>query len=225
MATAVPTQLPQIAPAQPAEPPKPKLSYRATRDFEMRSTTFGESVDEDICKWVWEQIDVRQKQLENRHKHKVPEWRRLASGKPREENKSWPFENCSNLVHPIIGESSDELSARVLQLIWATAPIIKYSYFMHTKEAIQAHLNATKSRLLEQFIDYVAYEPNELDLYRIENLWFHDSTDIGTAWVCVAPEKRVEAIHIGYREKNGRKGDEFENSVLYEGPKVINLRD
>lgn len=225
MATAVPTQLPQIAPAQPAEPPKPKLSYRATRDFEMRSTTFGESVDEDICKWVWEQIDVRQKQLENRHKHKVPEWRRLASGKPREESKSWPFENCSNLVHPIIGESSDELSARVLQLIWATAPIIKYSYFMHTKEAIQAHLNATKSRLLEQFIDYVAYEPNELDLYRIENLWFHDSTDLGTAWVCVAPEKRVEAIHIGYREKNGRKGDEFENSVLYEGPKVINLRD
>jgi hypothetical protein len=97
MATAVPTQLPQIAPAQPAEPPKPKLSYRATRDFEMRSTTFGESVDEDICKWVWEQIDVRQKQLENRHKHKVPEWRRLASGKPREENKSWPFENCCSL--------------------------------------------------------------------------------------------------------------------------------
>jgi hypothetical protein len=225
MATAVPTQLPQIAPAQPAEPPKPKLSYRATRDFEMRSTTFGESVDEDICRWVWEQIDVRQKQLENRHKHKVPEWRRLASGKPREENKSWPFENCSNLVHPIIGESSDELSARVLQLIWAVSPIIYYRYFMTGQDSAAAHKNTQKSRLLESFMDYVAYEPNELDLYRVENLWFHDSTDIGTAWVCVAPEKRVEAIHIGYREKNGRKGDEFENSVLYEGPKVINLRD
>ena len=216
-------QMPQLAP--PAEPPKPKLSYRATRDFEMRSTTFGESVDEDICKWVWEQIDVRQKQLDNRHKHKVPEWRRLASGKPREENKSWPFENCSNLVHPIIGESSDELSARVLQLIWAVSPIIYYRYFMTGQDSAAAHKNTQKSRLLESFMDYVAYEPNELDLYRVENLWFHDSTDIGTAWVCVAPEKRVEAIHIGYREKNGRKGDEFENSVLYEGPKVINLRD
>src|ERR1700675_1811473 len=221
MATAVP-QMPQIAPA-PEPAPKPKLSYRATRDFEMRSTSFGASVDEEIKKWVWEQLDVRGKQLENRHKHKVPEWRRLASGKPREENKSWPFENCSNLVHPIIGESSDELSARVLQLVWAVAPVIKYSYFTKVGDSSAAHDNSTKARLLEQFIDYVAYEPRELDLYRVENLWFHDSTDIGTAWVCAAPEKRVEAVHIGYDSVGGR--NKFEESVLYEGPKVLNLRD
>jgi hypothetical protein len=221
MATAVP-QMPQIAPA-PSPEPKPKLSYRATRDFEMRSTSFGASVDEEIKKWVWEQIDVRQKQLENRHKHKVPEWRRLASGKPREENKSWPFENCSNLVHPIIGESSDELAARVLQLIWAVAPIIRYSYFTKAKDSAEAHHNTQKARVLEQFIDYVAYEPRELDLYRVENLWFHESTTIGTAWVCVAPEKRVEAVHIGYDHVGKR--NKFEESVLYEGPKVINLRD
>ena len=220
MATAVP-QMPQIAPA-PEPAPKPKLSYRATRDFEMRSTTFGESVDEEIKKWVYEQIDVRQKQLENRHKHKVPEWRRLASGKPREENKSWPFENCSNLVHPIIGESTDELAARVLQLIWAISPIIYYRYFT-TGDSAKAHEATKKARLLEQFIDHVAYEPNELDLYRVENLWFHDSTDIGTAWVCVVPEKRVEAVHVGYEEKKSR--NKFEESTLYEGPKVLNLRD
>jgi hypothetical protein len=217
--------MPQIAPA-PEPAPKPqqsKLSYRATRSFEMRSTTFGESVDAEISKWVYEQLEVRQKQLENRHRHKVPEWRRLASGKPREENKSWPFENCSNLVHPIIGESSDELSARVVQLIWAVAPIIKYSYFSKPEDAAGANHNSKKARLLEQFIDYVAYEPNELDLYRVENLWFHDSTDIGTAWVCVAPEKRVEAIHMGYDDVGKR--NKFENSVLYEGPKVLNLRD
>lgn len=188
----------------------------------MRSTSFGSDVDEKICKWVYEQIDVRTKQLENRHKHKVPEWRRLASGKPREENKSWPFENCSNLVHPIIGESSDELSARVLQLIWAVAPISRYAYFSTSKDAEEARRNATKARLLESFIDYVSYEPNELDLYRVENLWFHDSTDIGTAWVCVAPEKRVEAVYVGYETGRGAK---FEESVLYEGPKVLNLRD
>jgi hypothetical protein len=223
MASAAPP-IPQIAPAPAETPaPKPRLSYRTTRQFEMRSTSFGADVDEKICKWVYEQIDVRTKQLENRHKHKVPEWRRLASGKPREENKSWPFENCSNLVHPIIGESSDELSARVLQLIWAVAPIIRYAYFTQTKEAAEARLNATKSHLLETFLDYVSYDPNELDLYRVENLWFHDSTDIGTAWVCVAPEKRVEAVYIGYDDVGKRA--KFEESVLYEGPKVLNLRD
>jgi hypothetical protein len=223
MATAVP-QMPQLVPAQQPDPaPKPKLSYRATRDFEMKSTTFGESVDKEIIKWVDEQIEVRAKQLDNRHKHKVPEWRRLASGKPREENKSWPFENCSNLVHPIIGESTDELAARVLQLIWAISPIIYYRYFTHGVDAAAAHHNTQKARLLESFIDYVAYEPNELDLYRVENLWFHDSTDIGTAWVCVVPEKRVEAVHVGYDD--GGKRNKFEESTLYEGPKVLNLRD
>jgi hypothetical protein len=221
MATAAP-QLPQVV-RDPEPAPKPKLSYRATRDFEMRSTTFGESVDAEIIKWVWEQIDVRQKQLENRHKHKVPEWRRLASGKPREENKSWPFENCSNLVHPIIGESAEELDARVLQLVWAISPIIYYQYFTTTKDATEAHHNTVKSRLLMQFMDYVSYDANELDLYPVENLWFHDSTILGTAWVCVAPEKRVEAVHVGYDDVGKR--NKFQNSVLYEGPKVLNLRD
>jgi hypothetical protein len=213
------TALPQIA---PAPEPKPKLSYRTNRAFEMREASFGASTDAEICKWVYEQIDARTKQLENLHKHKVPEMRRLASGKPREENKSWPFENCSNLVHPIIGESSDELSARVMQLVWAIAPIINYRYFTQAKDSDDAHKNSMKARLLETFIDHVAYEPKELDLYRVENLWFHDSTDLGTAWVCAAPEKRVEAIYVGYDDN--KKAKKFEESVLYEGPKIINQR-
>jgi len=192
----------------------------------MRSTSFGSSVDADICKWVCEQIEVRQKQLENRHKHKVPEWRRIASGKPLEENKSFPWENCSNLVHPIVGESSDELAARVLELVWAISPIIRYAYLTKTKDQAEAHRNTMKARLLQQFIDYVAYEPSELDLYRVENLWFHDSADIGTAWVCVAPEKRVEAIYVGYdSDSKSARFAEDGKSTLYEGPKVLNLRD
>jgi hypothetical protein len=227
MASAVPTQLPQAPPAlEPEKLDSPRVTYRSQRDFELRSTTFGESVDKEICKWVGEQIDVRQKQLENRHKHKVPEWRRLASGKPRDENKSWPFENCANLVHPIIGESSDELSSRVMQLIWSISPIIYYRYLAATKDSAAAQKNAQKGRLLEQFMDYVANDSRELDLYRVENLWFHDSTNLGTAWVCVVPEKRVEAVYVGY--DSGRKSARFAEdgkSTLYEGPKVINLRD
>jgi hypothetical protein len=237
MATAAPPQLPTppAIPAQlpaPAQPPaetkpeheEPRLTYRSQRKFEMRSTSFGKSVDKDILKWVGDQIEAREKQLRRRHKNLVPEWRRIASGKPREEDKSWPFENCSNLVHPIVGESSDELSARVLQLIWAIAPIIKFSYFNTSSgDTMQALTNAQKAKLLERFMDYVAYEPNELDLYPVENLWFHDSANIGTAWTCVAPEQRVEMVHIGYDKENG--GNEFKESELYKGPKVLNLRD
>lgn len=236
MASAVPTQLPQIAPAPqvPALPPQaePKessrLTYRSQRAFEMRSAAFGSDVEEQINKWLYEQIDVRQKQLRNRHASKVPEWRRLASGKPRDENKSWPFENCANLVHPIIGESTDELSSRVLQLIWSIAPIIYYRYLAATKSQAELIHNTKKARLLEQFMDFVSNDSRELDLYRVENLWFHDSTVIGTAWVCVAPEKRLEMVHIGYGEGDGdlsKRGNRFQEAELYEGPKVLNLRD
>lgn len=229
MATAAPN-IPQIAPVpapKPQEPEAaPRLSYRSRRDFELRSTSFGESVDKEICKWVGEQIETRQKQLRNRHTSKVPEWRRLASGKPRDENKSWPFENCANLVHPIIGESTDELSSRVMQLIWSIAPIIYFRYLAATKDSKEAGRNADKSRLLEQFIDFVSNDSRELDLYRVENLWFHDSTVIGTAWACVIPEKRVEAVYVGYSdEKKSARFAENGKSTLYEGPKVINLRD
>jgi hypothetical protein len=237
MATAAPTvpqpvPVPQAPKPQPqAEPQQesPRLTYRSQRAFEMRSVAFGTDVEEQINKWLYEQIDVRQKQLRNRHTSKVPEWRRLASGKPREENKSWPFENCANLVHPIIGESTDELSSRVMQLIWSISPIIFYKYLAATKDSAKAQHNADKAKILEQFIDFVANDSRELDLYRVENLWFNDSTVIGTAWVCVAPEKRMEMVHIGYGEGEGddlsKRGNKFAESKLYEGPKVLNIRD
>lgn len=207
---------PQIPPEE-----TPKLSYRATRKFEMRETDFSPEVDEAIKNWVYRQVETRRKQLEVRHKQKVPEMRRIAEGRPLEEDKSWPFPNCANLVHQLVGETADELSARVLQLLWATSPVAIFRYFSKSPTQDEQQHNSEKTRVLEQFIDYAAYEPNELNLWEIENLWFSDSAKIGTAWVCVAPEKRVEAVFIGYQDKK----TEFEDATLYEGPKVINLRD
>lgn len=201
---------------------QPKLTYRTRRQFELREADFGKSSNKEIADWVYEQLDARRKQLRNLHTNKVPEWRRIASGRPREENKSWPFENCSNLVHQIAGESRDELSARVIALIWNVAPVINFSYFTASKAQKDAEHNARKARTLMSFIDYVAYEPKELDLYRVENLWFADSTDLGTAFACVIPEKCVEAVYIGYDKKKSKT--EMEDVTLYEGPKVLNLR-
>jgi hypothetical protein len=210
--------LPQIAPEQ-----TPKLSYRSKRKFEMQSTSFPKDVDEAIKNWLYEQIRARRHQLEARHKKLVPEWRRIAEGRPKEEKKSWPFENCANLVHQIVGEATDDLAARVMGLVWATAPIVLYRYFTKTKDEQEAENNSKKSKILEQAMDYFAYEPNELNLWDRENIWFSDSAKIGTAWVCVVPEERVEQVYVGYDKQN--KGANFEEETLYEGPRVLNLRD
>lgn len=201
----------------------PKLSYRTQRKFEMRETSFPSEVDEAIKEWLWEQIKARRRQLERRHKHLVPEWRRLAEGRPKEDKKSWPFENCANLVHQVIGEASDDMAARVMGIVWATAPIALYRYFTQSKDPKETERNSKKSGVLQQAMDYFAYEPNELDLWNVENIWFSDSTKIGTAWVCGVPEQRVEQVYIGYDDKN--KGSNFEEATIYEGPRVLNLRD
>jgi hypothetical protein len=209
--------LPQIAPES-----APRVSYRTQRKFEMRETQFPPEVNEQIKDWLYNQIKTRRAQLEKRHKKLVPEWRRIAEGKPREEKKSWPFENCANLVHQVVGEATDDMCARVMGIIWATAPIIIYRYLQKNEDINITEKNSKKQQLLQGFMDYVAYEPNELDLYEKENIWFSDSGKIGTAWVCVVPEERIEPVYIGYEEKRGSK---FEDATLYEGPKVINLRD
>lgn len=210
--------VPQIAPDS-----TPKLSYRTTRKFEMRATSFPKDVDEQINKWVCEQIKARRRQLERRHKNLVPEWRRLAEGRPREENKSWPFENCANLVHQVIGEASDDMAARVMGIVWATAPIALFRYFIKSATDQETENNAKKAKLLEQAIDYFAYDPNELDLWNVENIWFSDSSKLGTAWVCVVPEEIKEQVYIGY--DNTKKGSNFEEETIYEGPRVLNLND
>lgn len=199
------------------------MTYRTQRDFEMRECDFPPETEDAIKKWLYEQIRVRRQQLRKRHTVKVPEWRRIAEGRPKEEHKSWPFENCANLVHQVVGEACDEQAARVLALIWNVPPIIQYRYFTKADENDQAAENTKKSRLLEQFMDYAAFEPAELNLYNKENIWFSDSTKIGTAWIAVVPCKRKEAVYLGYHKE--KKRSSFEDVTVYEGPKVINLRD
>src|SRR5216684_2407667 len=177
--------LPQIPESAPV-----KISYRSKRKFEMRETSFSKDVNEAIKTWLYEQIRERRHQLENRHKKLVPEWRRIAEGRPKEDKKSWPFENCANLVRQIVGEATDDLAARVMGLIWATAPIVIYRYFTKSKELQEVENNAKKSKILEQAMDYFAYEPNELDLWNRENIWFSTSAIVGTGWVCAVPEQR-----------------------------------
>jgi hypothetical protein len=208
-------------PQLPAEE-TPKLSYRTARRFELREASFSPEEDEAINKWVHSQVETKKKQLEILHTKKVPEWRRIAEGKPREEKKSWPFPNCSNLVHQLVGESCDDLAARVMGLLYATSPLVYFRYFTKAANEQEAHHNSEKSRVLEQFIDYAGYEPCELDLYPIENKWFMDSAKLAKAWVVVRPEEKIEAVYIGYDE--AKKAKDFQDETLYEGPKVDNLR-
>jgi len=206
--------------------PSASISERPPRSFEPRPVSFPTETKEAIEKWIHKQIEALEAKWKRVHEKEIPELRRILDAEPREKNKSWPFPNCSNLVHPLAAESVDDLSARVLQLIWGTSPVTNFRYFTATDSDEEARGNSKKAKTLESFIDYVAYEPQELDLYTRENEWFTDSAGLGKARVCVAPEERIEAVYAGYEppSENGTKGQSaFESETLYAGPKVINL--
>lgn len=203
------------------------ITERKPRSFEPRSISFPPETQDAIGKWIEKQIEHLSAKYKRLHEKEIPEMRRILEAEPREKNRSWPFPNCSNLVHPLAAEAVDDLSARVLGLIWGTSPVASFKYFTETASEEEAKKNTAKARTLEKFIDYVAYEPQELDLYTRENEWFTDSAGLGKARVCVVPEQRMEAVYAGYEppSPNGTKGKSaFENETLYEGPRVVNLR-
>ena len=137
----------------------------------------------------------------------------------RRNGKAAWIGNCSNLVIQIIGQETDDLAARVVNLLYATSPLAIYRYVARTSDPGAA---ADKARVLEQFMDFVGYEPDELDLYPKYSRWFSEGAKYGTGWVKAIPEHRVEATIVGYDDQ--KKKTQMETSDLYHGPKVKNRR-
>src|SRR5579863_240591 len=215
-------------PAVPKAPPLPdkditptRISFRRSRSFELHDTKFSAEVQEAIRKWVHEKIRVYKKQLDRLNKHEIPRLRNIADGQPKEKEKSFPFEGCSNLVVQLVGQTIDDIAARVMAIVYLTSPIAIFRWLQKAADSKAAQHNLDKCRSLEVFTDYTAYEPSELDLYRIENIWFADSSRLGTAFTKVRPEVKIEAEYIGYDE--AAKKTEMSESVMYKGPKVVNL--
>jgi len=218
----IPETIPQQAPALPDKDITPtKISFRRSRSFELHDTQFSKEVDEAIRKWVHEKIRVYQKQLERLNKHEIPRLRQIADGQPKEKEKSFPFPNCANLVVQLVGQTIDDIAARVMGLIYLTSPIAIYRWLARAAKQQDAQRNIEKARALEVFMDCAAYEPTELNLYSIENIWFADGARLGTSFVKARPEVRIEAEYVGYDEQT--KKTEMSESVLYKGPKVVNL--
>jgi len=200
------------------------ITERPARKFEPRSVNFPASIQEEIGNWLDKNIESLKSRLRNLHENKIPELRRIIDGEPKDENKSWPFPNCSNLVHQLAGEACDDLAARVLQLIWLTSPLFYFQYLLTAKNDDEAAHFTKKGKALERFFDYAAYEPRELDLYTRENEWFIDSAGLGKSWMIVAPEQRIEAVYVGYETVETKTRVHFDNKTLYEGPKLIKAR-
>lgn len=180
--------------------------------------TFGKDTDAHLEKFVYERINAIQDGTRILREIDVPEWRRLIQGKPQEETKSFPWENASNVVIQIIGTCQDILKAAIMGSIWGVLPIYTTSLVGEWDEAEQGE---EQRQAIEEAMVYFASEPNELDLYRVENLWFGEGIGFGTSFVKAPYEYITEAQIVGLSGESEHTGDGGRNEkdfVKHYGP-------
>lgn len=188
--------------------------------FQMVNVTFGQDVEADIEKYIDEQLEYMETSHRDLHQNKIPKWRKTYLGVPAEETKNFPFPNAANTVVQVVGETVDTMVARTLGLIWATHPAWVYQMYQRVKQVGGNTELEDMRRQVEDFMDLVGYDPNHLDLYRIESQWLTDAAKLGTSFLKVGLEDKTEAVVVGYQEQKVKGHEE----TLYAGPRVYKLR-
>jgi hypothetical protein len=159
------------------------------------SSEIGPDAYQEICDFVRDKVAHLDRRLETFRTEKLPEYVRLYKARPKNESVDWPWPGAANLVIPIIGTSSDELLARVQAGIWMYDPLwsATMSGDIPTKDGEEL------KQILQNFLMDMAYDPAELDLYRVSQSANHSAIKYGTG-VIYTPyeyEEEIERVYIG----------------------------
>jgi hypothetical protein len=196
----------------------------AITDIQLVNTRFGADTDGEIATFIYEQLEWLIDSHKDLHTNRIPKQRKLYDGTPATETKSFPWPNSSNVVVQVIGETVDTTVAWVLGVHYATHPLWVFQNYAKPAPGQEEQLERQR-QTLEDFMDLMGYEPTELDLFRKEGIWYTDACRLGTSFVKLTYEHRVEAVVTGYTSaRRGRKGIEGSDETLYSGPQVENLR-
>jgi hypothetical protein len=147
----------------------------------------------------------------------VVKWRKAYEAVPAEEVREFPWHGASNLVVPIIAIHTDTLLARVLSAIIKTKPYWTVRFLGDYADKHPAGLRDA----LEEFLQYVALEPEELDLYRVEREWFSEIIKLGTGVLKIPYLKLVEDVMAPSGDGTGAS---WGQKTVYDGPRPEKLR-
>lgn len=169
------------------------------------SVNFGSEGDKELEKFVFEKLSANKDSCQVLHEQKVKNWRRLLRGEPKNPKKDFPWPNASNLVVQVIGTCQDIMKARIMGNIWELMPIFPVSL---TGEWDEAEQGDEQRAALEEAMNLFATEPDELDLFRVESLWFGEAIGFGTSFL-KAPFEHLEEIQVvsldgSYSEENDK---------------------
>lgn len=183
----------------------------------VRESDLGKDNYADLVEFIKEKVLHLEKRLQTFRTDKLPELVRIYKGRPKNEEVEWPWPGAANLVIQLVGTFSDELLSRVIGSLYLYDPLWTATLQgdLPDKEG-----NAQK-QIIEKFLMDMAYDPAELDSYRVEQAVFHSATKYGTGltYFPYEYEKEIEYVYIGGGESTETqpKGNERE-VVRRDGP-------
>ena len=143
-------------------------------------------------------------------------WRKAYEAVPAQTTRDFPWSGASNLVVPIIAIHADTLLARVMAAVFKTRPMW-VTKFLGTYGQ-RAHPRVREG--VEEFLQWAALEPDELNLYQEYEGWFGETIRLGTSVMKTPWLRDVE----DYLAPAGDREPTWEQRVVYEGPAPRKLR-
>lgn len=160
----------------------------------LKPDTFGADEYAAIEEFIREKTSYIDRRLTTFRKETLPEYARLYKGRPSKDVADWPWEGASNIQIPLVGTYTDELLARIMGGIWMYEPL----WTADIAGDSPSKDGEEQKEIWQTFMQDQAYDPDELDLYRVESGLFQSASKYGTG-VCHFPweyQKEVEYTYI-----------------------------
>jgi hypothetical protein len=172
---------------------------------------------EALKKYLKDRILSLKNGMRELFEEKLIKWNAAYEARPAEAMRQFPFQNASNLVIPLVGIHTDTLHAQVMAAIFKTHPIVVSKVFGDPGPQSDKLKEA-----YEEYMQYVALEPEELDLYRVYGEGIRECIKYGTTTYKAPWEETLRSFMIPGGDGSGKERD-FETKTIYSGPRPEKL--
>jgi len=177
---------------------------------------FGEDGNKELDCFVFENLTALINAYDDLHKNKLPKWRRLTKGLPKETTRDFPWPGASNVVIQLIGENVDIIKAIQLGTIYEILPLWTVGL---VGDFTEQEKGEEQRSAVERFLDQMGLSKTELDLYRTESKAAHDIAALGSVLIKLPWETLKEQVVIGGEYPNFQE----EEIITYDGPRPEKL--
>lgn len=178
---------------------------------------FGVGGNETLEKFVFSNLRALISAFESLHKDKLPNWRRLTKGTPKEQIRNFPWPGASNVIVQLIGENVSTIKAVQLGTIYEISPL--WVEGLVGDWGNNEHGEEQRSTM-ESFMSLMGLSKTELDLYRVESMAAHDIASLGSVVIKLPWHNCTQQIVTGLDNSGHIIEDEVE---IYDGPRPEKL--